>query len=171
MPDRLKFTTVHTDKIEAIVGKDEMEIAAFHNGRYNPEEFTLISIQNPEDTIDLKPMLEKFKRHLHIRFSDVTKPLIQDGKTYLPIDNGQAKQIVEFILQNKEEKFFIHCEAGVSRSAGVGIAIECILNHNGNTEHFNLDDNAVSNHWRYTPNTLVRDLLIEQFLLLKGHSK
>lgn len=167
MEERLRFTTATTERIEAIVGKEEMEIAAFHEGRYNPEDFVVISIQNPTDTTDLQPMLSKFKKSLHIRFSDVTEATQYKNETYLPINVEQTDQILDFILENKEEKFFIHCEAGVSRSAGVGIALECILEHDGDTEKFDPNNNVISNHWRYTPNTFVIDTLIKQFLTYK----
>ena len=45
------------------------------------------------------------------------------------IDDSDARKIIEFGLKNKEHKnFMIHCEAGLSRSPAVALALSEILN-------------------------------------------
>ncbi len=163
MKPKLKFTTIQTKHIEAIVGRDEMKLAAFHDGRYNPKDFVLISIQNYDDEMKLKSSHKKFKRSIHLRINDVQEPTMNCGKMIYPIEPIQIKELVEFILKNKNEKFFIHCEWGVSRSAGIALAIECILSHRGNLDSLNRTDNPIANFWRYTPNLHIRDKLIEYY--------
>ncbi len=164
MKDRFEFITAQTPRIEAIVGAEEMELAAFHNGRYNPKDFVLISIQTPGDKIKLKSKQKKFKKFLSVSFNDVIETTVNfDGEILEPMDIATANRILDFILENKDEKFFIHCNAGVSRSAGVATALECILGFDGDLSKFDLFDNAIYNHRRYTTNTFVRDTIIELF--------
>lgn len=172
MKDRFKFTTAQTKHIEAIVSREEMELAAFHDGRYNPEDFVLISIQNPEDTTDFSAMQAEFKKHIHTRFNDVAEPEYNfDGKLLLPVEDSQLEEILDFILENRGERFFIHCEGGVSRSAGVGIALECILEYDGDRNSLSPKNNPIDAHWRYSPNRLVRDRLIELYNNRKGRKE
>jgi predicted protein tyrosine phosphatase len=61
------------------------------------------------------------------------------------ISDEIAVRIVEYIknVQNKADKIIVHCEAGISRSAGVGAAIMKYLNDN---------DWPVFDKPRYRPN-------------------
>ena len=163
MKNRFEFTTAQTKSIEAIVGQDEMVMAAFHKGRYNPKDYTLISIQNPEDEVNLKVKQKKFKDCLSIKFNDVKEPIENLGKMIYPISDEEVKIIVDFILNHKNDKFFIHCAYGVSRSAGVGQALECILNYRGNFDALCRDGDPIEEHYRYTPNTFVRDKIIKYY--------
>jgi len=48
-----------------------------------------------------------------------------------PISWEQGKELKEFILKNSNKSFLIHCTAGISRSAGVALAIECLIEYEG----------------------------------------
>ena len=67
------------------------------------------------------------------------------------------------LLKHKNNNFLIHCEKGQSRSAGVGLAIECILKFNGNKRAFSLEPSMILNHHRYEPNMLVYDKILEEY--------
>ena len=66
------------------------------------------------------------KSVLYLKFDDVEKTY----RNQIVISKEQAESIVKFVNKNKNkvDKFIVHCEAGVSRSAGVGAAIMKALN-------------------------------------------
>jgi len=158
----VNFVGVQTDLIRAVVGKEEMQLASFDK-RINSKKIVLISIQDPDDPINLNTCHKKWKDFIHLQFFDVTEPTLSSGKTLNPISEEQAKELISFILDNKNEQFFIHCEAGVSRSAGVAMALECILKFDGNKNNFNLTPHPVISHWRYTPNYFVFDTIVDLY--------
>lgn len=59
-------------------------------------------------------------------FHDVTEEyfLENENRIVLPMDKGMAEAIAEVAMNNRHcERWIIHCEAGVSRSPGVAIAL------------------------------------------------
>ena len=78
---------------------------------------------------------------------------IQDRKRLTDVwnDNGitkeQAKQIATFVKKHygNVEQIIVHCEAGISRSAGVAAAI---------LKYFTNDDSQIFDSYKYRPNTL-----------------
>ena len=81
----------------------------------------------------------------------------------LPGDNGawdlftleQAKQLILFIDTHIDQKFLIHCNAGISRSAAVGLFISKLTD---TTEEF------WNNHRNVFPNGHVSNLLRQAWL-------
>lgn len=72
-----------------------------------------------------------------------------------PISDSQAKHIAEVVNNNKDvEKIVVHCEAGVSRSAGVAAAIGMAING---------DDSFIFNDGRYCPNSTCYRKVLEAF--------
>ena len=76
---------------------------------------------------------------LRLHFDDV-----EIGKPNC-ITDETARKIVEYVnsVQDKADKIAVHCEAGISRSAGVGAAIMKFLND---------DDWPVFDNSRFCPN-------------------
>jgi predicted protein tyrosine phosphatase len=63
---------------------------------------------------------ENHSNVLNVRFDDVTDDLVIGGVTlYKTITYEQAKVIFDFIEENIERTFIIHCLAGISRSQAV----------------------------------------------------
>jgi protein-tyrosine phosphatase len=105
------------------------------------ERIAVISIsdtdkENPEFSDDSKNRI--FQR-LRLHFDDVEI----GGKNC--ITDEQANEISQFIfdVRNKADKIVVHCEAGVSRSAGVAAAI---------MKYLNGDDWGIFDNPRYCPN-------------------
>lgn len=118
--------------------------------------FSCISIVSPE-----YPQYETAKSYycrdiLYLRFHDVradgnVASIYEVGDKIIPIDDSDARKIIEFGLKNKKHKnFMIHCEAGLSRSPAVALALAEILNDDRhrpeqyvetlyNIEHYNFD--------------------------------
>ena len=162
--ERPVLLSINTDIIEAIVSKEEMRLVAEHEN-YNSEDFVLISIQSPDDEDDLSIHHKRFKDVLSIRFFDVEDDLgvKSGGFDVIPINDKDAKILADFIYKNKNEKFFIHCSAGQSRSAGTGLAIDAIVKHNGSKYNASQDYSEIKNHFRYGPNYVVYDKILENF--------
>ena len=99
--------------------------------------FVIISVLSPEYGIDeVKiPYGAYCKDHLIVKFHDINddgsvnslKPVTSE---LVPIDKTHAKQIIDFALKwrNEVSNFVVHCEAGMSRSPGVALALSEILN-------------------------------------------
>ena len=71
------------------------------------------------------------------------------------ISNEKAKAIKEFIIKNRDKKFLIHCSAGISRSAAVGMAVEKLL-----CNVFTKEDSVFMKYERYEPNMFVYHKII-----------
>lgn len=145
----LELDTIQTELIEAIISRKEL--INFYTEL--DSESVLISISD----IDKEPVnLNYFKDSLFVSFND-TEENIGEIKV---IDNETAKIIKNFILKHKNDKFVINCEAGISRSAAVGYAIECLLKFNGNKYDFAISNSEIRNFHRYSPNMIVFDRII-----------
>lgn len=162
--------SIKTKEIKAIIGRKD--ILEYSKNNFLDLEINsntvLISITDPKSKILDNDILEKFKDSLSIQFYDIKEDMMDNYTTssswkFVPINNKEAKTILDFILKHKNDNFLIHCEAGQSRSAGVGLAIECILKFNGNKKEFSFEPSDILNHHRYEPNMLVFDKIIEEY--------
>jgi len=141
--------SMQSDKIEAIISRKEMR----EMYRLFDKKCVLISIYDPCE----KPLnLNYFNKELYISFFDITSSI---GGCSI-ISDSESKLIKDFIIQNKDKKFIINCEAGKSRSAGVGLAIECLLEFNGNKYEYSISNSKIKEHPRYYPNLTVFDKII-----------
>ena len=97
---------------------------------YESHDFktAIISITDTDkaDVIFEKNEINGIRAVLRLKFDDVER----DYKNEHCITKEDAESIVKFVNKNKNkvDKFIVHCEAGVSRSAGVGAAIMKALN-------------------------------------------
>lgn len=134
-----------------------------------PEGACFISICNtPEGSDFMYP--EEIEHHfktetpeiINLDFEDVTEPkVIYKGKTNLGISQEQADRLCEFIERNKDKNFYIHCEAGLSRSQGV---VRYILDIYGEDHEF---ETRRQNPCQ-TPNLYVTALLKRAYRKLKN---
>lgn len=91
----------------------------------------IISIRSIGDTPPKKLYLHsnpQIKDFTTLAFDDVTAYC----QGYCPIDERQARKIAKFVMRYKDsvEQIVVHCDAGISRSAGVAAAIAKYLNLN-----------------------------------------
>lgn len=95
----------------------------------------IISIRSIGDTPPKKLFLHsnpQVKDFITLAFDDVL--IYYQG--YYPISEQQARKIARFVMRYKDsvEQIVVHCDAGISRSAGVAAAIAQYLN--GNDDDF-----------------------------------
>jgi hypothetical protein len=146
--------------IYAIVGREELQAESFDVDYYDnilnlPSDLCFISISDPHK--DFIKTNGYFKDELFLKFYDVEEPI----GNYVPITDEQAKYIYDFIIKNKDSMFLINCEAGVSRSAGVGLAIEYITRDIFIFEKWEHFPSKVLSHYRYEPNMTVFNKIIK----------
>lgn len=89
----------------------------------------IISIRSIGDTPPKKLFLHsnpQIKSFITLAFDDVTTY----HANYYPITEQQARKIAKFVMRYKDsvEQIIVHCDAGISRSAGVAAAIAKYLN-------------------------------------------
>lgn len=102
-----------------------------------PEATGVISISTPGDdpaTIDVDP-----SRVLRLEFDDVDKATGGQGsyegleRNIQPITAEQADALATFVTHSVKagiSSFLVHCDAGISRSPGVLVALEEVFNDN-----------------------------------------
>jgi predicted protein tyrosine phosphatase len=85
-----------------------------------PKETCIISINEPEAMDGEAKLDEGWFKVLRVKFWDVTQDIDHDsmGKI-LAMTEGQAKEIADFIKENRDRSILIHCRAGISRSAAI----------------------------------------------------
>ena len=154
------LVTCKGNGIFAIIGRDELESYPSYDEPYNyislfPKDLCFITISDiNRDNINHS---NHFANTLELKFWDIE----EDIGNYKIITDEQAKQIYDFIVKNKDKEFLINCEAGVSRSAGVGLAIEYLLRDKDLYEKWEHFPSKVLQHWRYQPNMTVFNKIIQ----------
>lgn len=69
---------------------------------------------------------QKWTDILRLKFDDN-----YDGDLFsAPITDKQAKQILQFSIEHIDKDMFINCDAGISRSPAIVVALEQIFNSN-----------------------------------------
>lgn len=125
-------------------------------------QFVMISISNPYTEYESQPFKSEKNNIVDIlRLSFVDADCVGDLDVYHKVakqedmfSDEQAKQVVDFAEKYSNYPFIIHCDAGISRSAGVGAAI--LKHYIGN------DDKFFHSHW-YAPNMYVYYKILKAF--------
>lgn len=126
------------------------------------EPFAIISILSPGRNIDFGDVLNtsKFVGILNLRFHDIDDAYISNFEQWkkernlISFDDDMAEQILTFMLYIKDftNVIYIHCEAGISRSAGVASALAKI---------YNKDDSFYFKY--YVPNRYVYSTILKTY--------
>lgn len=141
-----------TDKILAILSKEKFIKRAKD---FWGDNVVCISIRNPEtEALDLD-FFYGFKSYLTVDFYDT-----EEGDPYPWISDEKAEIIRNFILEHKECKFILHCDAGQSRSAGVGKAVECLTLFDGNVYNYRTSNSDINEDFGFFPNRTVFDKIV-----------
>lgn len=153
------LVTCKGNSIYAIIGRDEIQSCPSCDKPYNyvkefPNYLCFITISDPDkQNIDDE---NYFLDTLKLKFWDVEEEI---GR-FAPIHLVQAKEIYNFIMKNRNSEFLINCEAGVSRSAAIGLAIEYLLRDFELYPKWEQFPSKVLQHWRYCPNMTVFEQII-----------
>lgn len=150
---------VYNELFHGIIGKEEFKKISSKMDDETKKDLVLISITEPDNDYIEKEYIEGFHDVLETKFWDIEKDITDSlsNVTYSAITKTEGQKIKEFILKNKDKCFLIHCHAGISRSAGVGCAVECIVNFGGNIYEYQTSYSDIKSHQRYAPNYTVFD--------------
>lgn len=132
---------------EGIVSKQEF-LELNDKNLIKKDGCVLIAIHNPDEEEHSPEVVEGFDDVLQIKFWDLEQTMGDKD----PISAAKGAMLYKFILKHEDKKFLIHCNAGISRSAGVGLAVECIINYQDSKRDFALSRSSVKCHGRYSPN-------------------
>ena len=125
-------------------------------------QFVMISISNPYTAYSSQPFMSEKNNIIDIlRLSFVDADGVSDLDVYGKIarkedmfSDEQAKQVVDFAEKYKNYPIIVHCDAGISRSAGVGAAI---------LKHYTGSDSQIFNSRWYAPNMFVYYKVLKAF--------
>lgn len=79
-------------------------------------EVCMISIRSPGKSVTLQ---SGWKDILILTFDDITEP----REPFIAFNEDHARAILHFVKNHGHSSFFIHCEAGLSRSAAVAAVL------------------------------------------------
>ncbi len=169
----MKFSSTKTKHIELIIGQEEFISLSLLTKKEDLNDFNIISIFEPTETILPIELYESFNSHLILIFADIRKKIEdtnlslneKEELSKLEIQNKDFEILKDYILNNKDKKFIINCQVGVSRSAAIGIILENLLNDN--QIDIDLEMNKILSHWRYSPNPII----LEKYFLLSKCNK
>ena len=157
----MQFSSTKTKHIELIIGQEEFISLSLLTKKEDLNDFNIISIFEPTETILPLELYESFNSHLILTFADIRKKIEdtnlslneKEELSKLEIQNKDFEILKDYILNNKDKKFIINCQVGVSRSAAIGIILENLLNDN--QIDIDLETNKILSHWRYSPNPII----------------
>jgi hypothetical protein len=162
---------VKNELFEGIMGLSEYKEYQKLLTTKDRENMVLISITEPVgstylcpvDSPTRSPYLSEVSPIFTAGYHDVLETKFWDVETqvgnYKPITKDQGKVIKEFIEKNKDKKFLIHCRAGMSRSAAVGKAVECLVKFNGDVYEYRSSHSDIDDFVRYEYNPTVFDAI------------
>lgn len=126
--------------------------------------YLVISISSHEEPTIAIPSNDNCVDKLFLKFDDKSyatqETLAHYVGTAYPMKTEDAKKILEFVLKYKDDvnDIIVHCEAGISRSPAVAIALSEILNGKEHTER-----HIQSLVGLQYANLLVRDLILQEY--------
>jgi predicted protein tyrosine phosphatase len=117
-----------------------------------PNSF-VISITDPN--YKMAKINQEEKNILRLQFYDIDQIIKEEGVILYPISDNQCEQIKYFVEYNFKNiiDLYVHCEAGISRSAGIAAAI---------AKYYFGDDSKYFK--KYLPNKYCYNKLLNKFM-------
>lgn len=91
------------------------------------EKWVAIRIYSQKDEVELLSRVfdKQFEDVLITFFTDIREEFEEDGKVYNIFGAQNYEDIIEFVNKHQDcDKLFVHCHAGICRSAGVVVGLE-----------------------------------------------
>ena len=122
---------------------------------YKIKEPTLIiSITDPLLNINTFAPNSNIVSICRVQFDDVNQENVRPGEVLMtPQDAAKIKEYV-MAYKDKVESIIVHCEVGISRSAGIMAAIQ---------KYMIGDDSAIFNNGTFSPNMHCYNLMLSAF--------
>lgn len=125
-------------------------IGAFDRGRVatlEPRKNSVLILITGQDS-DFPNISKNWSKILKLKFDDVEGRVedIGDSDNVLSID--QTHEILDFVIENINSDIFVSCDAGMSRSPGVVVALEQIFNSRDVSDYYRHHNRFVKNRIR-----------------------
>jgi len=91
---------------------------------------------------------ESWSKILYLKFDDVEGREKDIGDSSNVMQDNDAERILDFVVENIDKDFFINCDAGISRSPGVLVALEQIFNGRDLSSEYRFHNKFVKNKIR-----------------------
>jgi len=91
---------------------------------------------------------KKWLEILYLKFDDVEGREAEIGSAANVMQDKHAEQILDFAVKHIDKDLFINCDAGLSRSPGVLVALEQIFNGRDLSEDYRFHNKFVKNKIR-----------------------
>lgn len=148
-----KHFSVKTPNIEAIFSRDELLSSILFTESDDLNNYCIISIAEPFQKQAKTSLKINCKDLIQLEFTDIRKELndefLEEHKDSIKIiSNEDIEDITQFIFKNKGNKFIINCDAGISRSAAIGVYLEHLIGDGNNIED-------IKSHKRYSANPII----------------
>ena len=85
---------------------------------------------------------------LKLKFDDVEGKECDIGNSSNVMQDSHAEQILDFVIENIDKDIFVSCDAGLSRSPGVVVALELIFNSRDVSDEYPHHNKFVKNKIR-----------------------
>ncbi len=148
---------------EDVIGRNELlrdykryNYEAALIGIWTPGDYNRFQMVEPELINEYNKARDYFSAGIRQEFWDTE----DNVPGYDTISPSQALELAGFINDNQSRTFIIHCDAGQSRSAGIALAVECIVSHGGNRYQAGLSPSFTDTE-RYSPNRKVYDKIMQ----------
>lgn len=137
--------------------------ATYYCSNPHDENAVIISISTPYFHYELEPYINEENRVqdiLKLSFFDADEPNSLDVNNFVAansdlMSDADAEKIANFVERNTQNLIIVHCDAGISRSSAVAVAI--LLHYTG-------DDSAIFDNERaYSPNMWVYFMVLKAF--------
>jgi predicted protein tyrosine phosphatase len=151
---------IQNELFQGIMGINEFKVYQQELTISDRQNIALISITEPDNDEYVsrdKTAVIGFADIIEMKFWDIE----EDSDRYKTLTVEQGTQMKDFIIANKGKKFLVHCKAGQSRSAGVGKAIECLINFDGDVYGYRTSTSEIDSYKRYSPNQTVFDYIVK----------
>ncbi len=145
-----------------VLNKDFVSRPAIHDDIKVP--YLVISISSHEESFATIPSNEHCLDKIFLKFDDQS---YQTQKTFAyyegvahPMKDDDAIKLLKFVLLYKDKinDIIVHCEAGISRSPAIALALSEILNGKEDPEKYIQSMNGLKH-----ANLLVRDLILKNY--------
>ena len=106
-------------------------IGAFDRSRvsgFEPRSNSVLIMITSCEYSDFPEVSQGWSNILRLRFDDTVGTINTIGNASNVMTEEQAKQILDFVIENINCDIFVNCDAGLSRSPAVVVALEQIFN-------------------------------------------
>ena len=118
---------------------------------YEHQKASIISINSDNK---LATLADTWLHKHYVVFEDIDAPVTYKGRELLFFNEEQARSIIDFVeaIADETDNMFVHCDAGVSRSAAVAKYIADVYGLHFNDQYSIYNRHVYSTLWKVKNN-------------------